>query len=337
MITEILGMYFNHMAYCNSAALEAVWFNWLVATATPLLDGYRDRGLLYTKVLGTITPEGSKKTYQNPCSEKRSHCIAVTPTPIYFSSYNNQPNKPLALLPAPTSYLIIDQRLAAKLLDKSYQLEQPPTTTWATICAESWRICKGISTKFNLPTDGARDDLANEALTQLLSKIKSKRLFYTPGRAPVFNLLTTTIYRLMYSILSSENKNKKKLVRTTEILRGFQASHGGQYQTSHLRRFKNLAWSLMVPLGSIPTARLTVWPTVPCLTRVTWQLLPPRQSLGSRIPSYSHQPSASERESNPPGPIDIRFFVKQKYERRSYHQLLFYSQVAWPAIISTAA
>ena len=45
-------------------------------------------------------------------------------------------------------------------------------------------------------------ELSNEALLQVTNKLVSYKLVYTPGLAPVFNLLTTTIHRCMYSIMN---------------------------------------------------------------------------------------------------------------------------------------
>jgi hypothetical protein len=43
-------------------------------------------------------------------------------------------------------------------------------------------------------------------------------LKYTPGRAPVFNLLTTTIHRCIFSILSKDTRQKKNFITFADNL-----------------------------------------------------------------------------------------------------------------------
>ena len=59
--------------------------------------------------------------------------------------------------------------------------------------------------------DDEYSDLSNDALLQVINKLVNNRLVYTPGRAPVFNLLTTTIHRCMFSLLNKKNSQKAGL------------------------------------------------------------------------------------------------------------------------------
>ena len=52
----------------------------------------------------------------------------------------------------------------------------------------------------------------------MASKLKRGRLKYMPGRAPVFNLLTTTIHRCIYSALSKDKRQHRNLVALTDNL-----------------------------------------------------------------------------------------------------------------------
>ena len=67
----------------------------------------------------------------------------------------------------------------------------------------------GIATKFRQASEEETNDLANEALSLVTQKLIRKKLVYIPGKAPVFNLLTTTIYRCIYSILN-KRKNQRE-------------------------------------------------------------------------------------------------------------------------------
>jgi len=102
----------------------------------------------------------------------------------------------------------IDEVIPA-LLSKGYILELPTKTTWHSMLDDINKMCHGIAVRFKQPTDEEQADLANEALIQVIRKLVDYKLVYTPGLAPVFNLLTTTIHRCMYSIM-----NRRKTQRT---------------------------------------------------------------------------------------------------------------------------
>ena len=94
-------------------------------------------------------------------------------------------------------------------------------------------MCMGISTKFHQKTEEEQIDLSNEALLQVMNKLVSNRLVYMPGRAPVFNLLTTTIYRCMYSIMNKRKNQREGLNRLLQ-----DASSGNLPQTNRSLRLQ---------------------------------------------------------------------------------------------------
>jgi hypothetical protein len=98
-----------------------------------------------------------------------------------------------------------------KLLAEGYIKEQPTSTSWHDLLADIGKMCTGISMRFNLLNDDEYSDLSNDALLQVINKLVNNRLVYTPGRAPVFNLLTTTIHRCMFSLLNKKNSQKAGL------------------------------------------------------------------------------------------------------------------------------
>jgi hypothetical protein len=247
--------------YCDTRVLELNWFNWLLSSATaPELDAFRDRGLLLTKVLGKVKIEAPSgvKFFPDPLHPIRSHCIASA-TPVYFNSYNGHAAKPVKFnssrprpcaMPVPGLRLVPVKAEVERLLAAGYVIEKPVIETWHSILLDVERICRGIASKLNLPSDDAKADLASDALLQVITKIRTKKLIYTPGRAPVFNLLTTTIHRIMYSILNRDNKARQNAANTAILLRVLAASshrrpHGKRIGT--VRRYGSL---VACPVGS---------------------------------------------------------------------------------------
>lgn len=236
--------------YCDSKVLEKNWYDWLVASAVPSLECYRSLGLLWTKVLGEIKDKCGEtlvkngKTFTDPCHPERLHCIAL-PTPIYFKSHhNNAPRKGTVFVegkPQGIDLEEVDQELSLlsdswlhrldnplitqlevipSLVKKGYQLEQPTEVSWHAILQDVNNMCRGIATKFNPPSEEEHMELTHDALLQVTNKLVKRKLVFTPGRAPVFNLLTTTIYRCMYSI---KNKCRNQRNGMHKLLADMQA------------------------------------------------------------------------------------------------------------------
>jgi len=88
--------------------------------------------------------------------------------------------------------------------------------SWHAMLRDIDKMCQGIAMKFKQPTDEERLDLANEALLQVTNKLVKGKLVYIPGKAPVFNLLTTTIHRCMYSIMNRRSNRKQGQARLLE-------------------------------------------------------------------------------------------------------------------------
>lgn len=221
--------------YCDTKILEMNWYDWLVASAVPALEKYRKLGLLWTKVAGEVTDKNGKPVERegvrlsNPCFPLRMHYLALA-SPVHFTSYNTAVNDYgiITIDGEERTILLkeVDQHLNLESDNKLHQLDQPfkiqtdvipyisqlgyridrPTNqSWHAILEDVNKMCLGISTKFNPSSPDEHMELAQEAFLQVTKKLTAKKLVYTPGRAPVFNLLTTTIYRCMYSI-----KNRAK-------------------------------------------------------------------------------------------------------------------------------
>jgi len=82
---------------------------------------------------------------------------------------------------------------------------------WDQLSLMVYRICNGVSTHFNPRDDDELLEHTHDATTALLSKIYEGKLRFTPGRAPVFNLLTTTAFNLLYSKMNKNKRAKEKI------------------------------------------------------------------------------------------------------------------------------
>lgn len=234
--------------YCDSNELEKNWFHWLLSTSVPDLEVYRIKGLLWTKVIGKVLGDDGNpikkngSSFPNALHPKRLHCVLGT-YPIYFESDNGKlifkdslidnregssslsRSEELHLLSLSDIHntncdlkIQYDENLK-KLRSDNYILEIATETAWHLMLQDVNKMCQGIATKFNLPTEEELLDLSNEALLQVMNKLKNRKLVYTPGRAPVFNLLTTTIHRCMYSIMNRRKNQKNGMYKLIDEMK----------------------------------------------------------------------------------------------------------------------
>lgn len=205
--------------YCDSKTLETNWFYWLLASAAPELECYREAGLLLTRVVSKV-PEDDRRNgikidpyWGNPQKPKRAHCIAVA-EPVFANSYNGRVTSPRTFVngrPVPCDLPPLgppNQECIDKMLKQEYLKERPTEKSWHSMLNDIMNICEGIASKFNL-SDDAKADLARDAFAQVVNKINNRKIVFTPDRAPVFNLLTTTIHRVCYSILNKNIKERR--------------------------------------------------------------------------------------------------------------------------------
>lgn len=201
--------------YCDSKKLELHWLQWLMASATPQLESFRTAGLLWSK------PAPQCTSLRTPTLD---HCLALG-IPTYFKSSNGQLEDDA--LPTDTQLSLLSGAKMHRLAIPYYQLlvviptlyreqyirEIPTKQSWDYIVNDVSKICHGFSLRFNLASESEREELAHDALLQVLTKIQTKRLVYTPGRAPVFNLLTTTVHRCMCTTLAKNTKRRGNLLK----------------------------------------------------------------------------------------------------------------------------
>jgi hypothetical protein len=235
--------------YCDTKILEMNWYDWLVASSVPELEMYRKLGILWTKVPGEVLGKNGKPIERegiklsNPCFPHRLHCLALA-QPVFFESLNTavnsvgvvrsantsreialsdvnktlnlESNSPLHLLENPLE--ILDSTIPL-LVSLGYRKDKETHVSWHAILKDVNNMCMGIASKFNPASVEEQEELAHEALIQVINKLQRKKLVYTPGRAPVFNLLTTTIYRCMYSI---KNKTKNQKIGLAKLVEHIQ-------------------------------------------------------------------------------------------------------------------
>lgn len=104
----------------------------------------------------------------------------------------------------------------------SWLANQTDNQAWGLLCEGIYKICFGVAIHFHPHDEDEHNELAHEAFVLTIAKIRDGRLKFTPGRAPVFNLLTTTVFRHLYSKM---NKESRRRVVMTNYKRKFQDEH----------------------------------------------------------------------------------------------------------------
>lgn len=248
--------------YCDTEKLESAWYLWILAKSNSELEVFRRFGVLYTKALGKSLDENdnlilkNNSPLDNPSYPFKVHCLAL-PNPILFYSYKgilqqyignkrsslflqelaqewNLASDLEVLMPCEDP-LYQHRTLIPELLQNGFHQEKPLMVSWQKMLSDINQMCVGIGMNFNL-RDEELYDLAGEAYMQVLNKLTNNKLVYTPGRAPVFNLLTTTIYRCMYSIMNRRKNQREglnKLLNTMQSGRTPSNNRSLRIQTRH--------------------------------------------------------------------------------------------------------
>jgi hypothetical protein len=220
------------MGYCDSAQLEKAWFNWIIANSVPILEPYRISNCLLTKITGLVYTENGKELL-NPFHPVREHIICIGKgvhcttdngkiTEQYIKSVNGLKKSTKLPLEYNTSsqhrnigFDVFPIETKRELLSDGWIEEVPRKISNDLMLADIINMCNGISKVWNGIKEDLREDLSQDALAQVIKKINDGKLVYKPGKAPVFNLLTTTIRRCMLSYLNKINKqtqHRNKLI-----------------------------------------------------------------------------------------------------------------------------
>jgi len=178
--------------YCDPKRLEFVWSSWQKAAKYPELSLIRDIGLLWTKNEGNV----------EVC------CVAST-MPYRFRIIEDKIQVPDLDAAIKASFYPLDLLLSRQLTAENFLYEQPLDDSWRELTSMIHQVCNGVALNFRPPNEDVKSELVQEAFTHILTKISRNKLKFDPRRpSPAFNLLTTAIFRIMYSI-----KNKEKRYR----------------------------------------------------------------------------------------------------------------------------
>ena len=79
---------------------------------------------------------------------------------------------------------------------------------WTQMANMIYKICEGVTRQFHPKPDDYIEHV-HDAATQTLEKIRTKKLIFIRGKAPVFNLITTTVFRILYSKMNKLKKQKE--------------------------------------------------------------------------------------------------------------------------------
>jgi hypothetical protein len=97
-------------------------------------------------------------------------------------------------------------------------LDNKGDESWKALLDGIYKICYGVAIHFHPKDDDEHNELAHEAFILTVDKIKDGRLKFTPGKAPVFNLLTTTVFRHLYSKMNKDSRRKVVLANFKQKL-----------------------------------------------------------------------------------------------------------------------
>ena len=97
-------------------------------------------------------------------------------------------------------------------------LKTENSQSWEKLQSDVYKICQGVAVRFNPKDEEELMELSHHTFVMTIDKIKSRKLVFEAGRAPVFNLLTTTIFRHLYSLKNKDNR-RRKLLMTKYLLR----------------------------------------------------------------------------------------------------------------------
>lgn len=214
--------------YCDSDVLEHHWFNWIVSRAVPELEPFRCRGALWTKVIGLVLDDDGRplrknsRTFKDPSFPVREHALTLRSGVFRFCSINGLVD---TSLPAPFESNTCEAGCEIDLIADGFFKEVPTNQSWEAMLTDIYLICQGIGTKFTFSNEEEREDLVHGACEQVTNKLIRGKLIYMPGKAPVFNLLTTTIHRVMFSILSKNNRSRMHQQRLAEDVRLGRLNH----------------------------------------------------------------------------------------------------------------
>ena len=94
----------------------------------------------------------------------------------------------------------------------AHWLKTEDPKSWERLQQDVYKICQGVAVRFNPKDEEEHMELSHHTFALTIEKIRNRKLVFEAGRAPVFNLLTTTIFRHLYSLMNKNNRRKKLLL-----------------------------------------------------------------------------------------------------------------------------
>lgn len=203
--------------YVDTQELESDWFHWVIAKSVPALEIYREQNNLWTRVDTKSGKRGLE--YPDPYAPTREHCLVTNTGVLKFSSNGGMVDptiihqKGSAHKPPATAYVKYIGDIPERFIK-----ERTLVQSWNDLTQKIWLICSGVA-DYHLSSSNElydlREDMVNETAAQIFTKLTNDKLKYSPGQAPVFNLLSTAIHNLCYTFLAKESRrlaNKQKLI-----------------------------------------------------------------------------------------------------------------------------
>lgn len=191
--------------YCDSKQLERYWFEWAMASNVPALEQLRQVGAVYSRVKPTQIVTHETQTCKNPWLPLREHVLILS-EPTHVTSEDGEVNLDLNTL----EIRVANTQTHKRLLEDNFYLEPTEPMAWERLFLEVRKMCEGISRKFSGDPD-IRMEIEQEALVMVVDKMKMKKIKYLPGKAPVFNFLTTAIHRCIYNHLRKTGRANKQM------------------------------------------------------------------------------------------------------------------------------
>ena len=200
--------------YCDSEKLEATWYDYAIALQYPQLESYRKSGLIWSRPKtdvrsvqknGTIihdpyVNDGIDYIVYDGKTFRSFSCITIDKLINFCNS-----GKSIAIseLPNNTKYA-------------GFRRKVPLNHSWTELANQVYSICSGIAKKFANINDPKYDDIVSTTNLAIITKLKNKKLKFTPGLAPVFSLMTMAIHRETFTIFNSD-KRQDRLIATAKI------------------------------------------------------------------------------------------------------------------------
>jgi len=85
--------------------------------------------------------------------------------------------------------------------------------SWDYVCDAVYKICSGVSTRFNPRDENEHSELTHHAFTETIAKIKNGREGKIPklldnGKSSPFNLITTAASNTLYTLMKRKERQK---------------------------------------------------------------------------------------------------------------------------------